>query len=182
MKMILIKILILLVAVISIALVVAMFTKRKYEIFREITIDKPRPEVFNYLKFLKNHDHFNKWAMTDPGKKKTYVGTDGAVGFIYKYDGNKEAGAGELEITALKEYELIGIETRFKRPIEAVGQSPYTLEVASENQTRVKWGMRSELKYPLNMILWFVDVDKVFGKDIQLSLTNLKSNLETEKN
>lgn len=176
--MIAIKIIIVLVAIISVALVVAMFTKKKYNIYREITINKPASEVFNYLKYLKNHDHFNKWAMIDPNKKKSFIGVDGTVGFIYQYDGNKEAGAGELEITALQENELINIETRFQRPFKNVGQTPYTLQSISANATNVKWGMSSELAYPLNMLLWFLDVDKTFGKDIQTSLVNLKSNLE----
>jgi hypothetical protein len=178
MKMIVIKIVIILVAVVSVALVAAMFTRKKYNIYREITINKPAPEVFNYLRYLKNHDHFNKWAMIDPNKKKSFTGTDGTVGFVYAYDGNKEAGAGELEIKELKENELINIETRFKRPFENVGESPYTLQAVAANQTKVRWGMNSELKYPMNMVLWFLDVDKVFGKDIQTSLVTLKSNLE----
>ena len=35
--------------------------------------------------------------MADPNMKKSYSDIDGTVGFIYAWDGNKEAGKGEQE-------------------------------------------------------------------------------------
>ena len=49
-------ILIVLLIIIAIPLVVALFVKKSYSVERETIIDKPRAEVFNYIKFLKNQD------------------------------------------------------------------------------------------------------------------------------
>ena len=51
-------------------LIIALFTKRSYTIERSIIVSKPNNEVFNYVRFLKNQDHFNKWVMMDPNMKK----------------------------------------------------------------------------------------------------------------
>lgn len=49
---------------------------------RETVIDKPRQEVFNYVKFIRNQDAYNKWVMTDPAMKKDSKGKYGTV-WIY---------------------------------------------------------------------------------------------------
>ena len=49
-------ILIVLLIIIAIPLVGALFVKKSYSVEREIIIDKPKAEVFNYIKFLKNQD------------------------------------------------------------------------------------------------------------------------------
>jgi hypothetical protein len=48
-------------AVIALLLVVALFIPREYLIRREIIIERSASEVFNYIKFLENQDHFSKW-------------------------------------------------------------------------------------------------------------------------
>ena len=40
--------------------------------------------------------------------------------------------------------------------------------------------MRSQLKYPMNAMLLFVDFDKVLGKDMETSLQLLKHNIEQQ--
>jgi hypothetical protein len=68
--------------VIIIPLIVALFLKKNYEVQREILINKPKQQVFIYLKFLKNQNNFSKWASMDRNMEKTYKGTDGTVGFV----------------------------------------------------------------------------------------------------
>ncbi len=63
---ILIKILIGIGALITLLLIMALFVKKEYTIEREITINKTKAEVFNYVKHLKNQDNYSKWVMQDP--------------------------------------------------------------------------------------------------------------------
>ena len=175
---ILIIILVILAGLIGLILFTALFSKKGYSIGREITIDKPRQTVFDYIKHLKNQDHFSKWVMTDPNLKKEFRGTDGTVGFVYAWEGNKQAGKGEQEIKRIAEGERLDIEIRFEKPFEAIAQTPFVTESISENKTRVKWDMISTMKYPMNFMLLFMDMDKLLGKDLEISLKNLKGILE----
>src|SRR4051812_41958837 len=95
---ILISILLALAAIITLGLIIAFFMKREHYVNREIIINAPRQKVFDFLRFLENQEKFNKYAMTDPDRKKEFKGTDGTVGFIYSWSGNKKAGVGEKEI------------------------------------------------------------------------------------
>src|SRR5690348_6071570 len=93
---------------IVIILVVASLSSNEYTIERAITINKPKHEVFSYVRLLKNQDHYNKWVMMDPGMKKDHRGVDGTVGFIYAWDSNnKQVGKGEQEIKKIVEDERI---------------------------------------------------------------------------
>ena len=165
-------------AVVAAPLLVALFTQNEYTVSRTVTIDKPRPEVFSYLKQLKNQDRYNKWIMTDPDMKKTFIGTDGTEGFVYAWDGNDQAGAGEQEIQKLTDGERIDVEIRFKRPFESVAHTPFTTEAVTDAQTKVTWEMQGRSPYPLNLMNYFID--GLLGKDMETSLGTLKSILEKQ--
>lgn len=175
---ILITILLVIAALVVLVLLIALFAKKSYSVKREITINKPRQDVFNYVKYLKNQDHFNKWVMMDPTMKKEFRGTDGTVGFVYAWEGNKRAGKGEQEIMGLKEGERVDSEIRFVKPFAAVADSPFVLESTNNNQTLLKWGMTSTMKYPMNFMLAFMNMDKLLGKDLEESMNRLKNILE----
>src|SRR5262245_55746209 len=101
-------ILLFIVAIIALALIAALFMKKDYNNEREITINKPKEQVFNYIKYLKNQDNFSKWASMDPDMKKDYRGTDGSVGFVSTWDSDKkDVGKGEQEIKKMTEGERI---------------------------------------------------------------------------
>ncbi|WP_315822966.1 SRPBCC family protein [Paraflavitalea speifideaquila] len=161
-------------------LLLALFVKSDYSIGRSIIINKPRQEVFNYIKYLKNQDHFNKWVMMDPNLKKEFKGIDGTAGFIYAWEGNKQAGKGEQEIKRIIEGERLDVELRFVKPFEAIGHAPFVTESIDGNQTKLSWGLSSRMKYPMNIMLLFMNMDKLLGKDLDTSLGNLKGILEKQ--
>lgn len=161
--------------IIVLLLVAALFVRKKYVIRREIVINAPKLEVFGYLKHLKNQDHFNKWVMVEPDMKREFKGTDGTVGFVYGWNGNK-AGAGEQEITAITEAEKIETEIRFIRPFTGVAHADFLTEAISGNQTKVVWSNVSEMKYPMNIMI--ATIEKMLAKDMDTSLLNLKNLLE----
>ncbi|KAA3437874.1 SRPBCC family protein [Rufibacter hautae] len=160
-------------------LVCALFVSREYRVEREIVINQPKDHVFSYLSHLKNQDHFNKWAMQDPQMKKSYRGTDGAVGFIYAWEGNEKAGKGEQEIKGLVPGESVDIEIRFQKPMEDIARTPFTTTAISQNQTKVTWAMVGGHAYPFNLM--HVVMDPLLGKDLETSLTSLKGILEKDQ-
>jgi len=173
------KILIGLAIIIAIPLLVALFVKKDYAVEREITIDKPKAEVFEYIKHLKNQDNYSKWATIDPKMKKTYRGTDGTVGFVSAWESNnEEVGVGEQEIKKIIEGERVDFELRFFKPFEATEPAFMTTATTSENQTKVVWGFSGHMDYPMNLMMLFMDFEKIIGDDLQTGLNNLKTKLE----
>lgn len=173
------KIIIVLVIIIAIPLIIALFINGKYEVVKEVTINKPKTEVFDYLKHLKNQDNFSVWNQRDPDMKKGFEGTDGEVGAIAKWDSqNEEVGAGEQEIVNIEEGSRIDMELRFLKPFESKGDAYFTVE-GKENSTIVKWGFAGESPYPMNIMMLFMDMEEMLGPDLQQGLDNLKELLES---
>ena len=173
------KILIALVSIVALALIIALFIKKEYAVEREIVINKPRMEVFGYLKLLKNQDHFSVWATMDPNMIKEYKGTDGTIGFVSTWDSKeKNVGKGEQEIKKITEGERLDFELRFIKPFEATDNAYMITETINETQTKVKWGFNGKMNYPMNMMLLCMDMDKMLGNDLQTGLNNLKNVLE----
>lgn len=165
--------------IIAIPLVVALFVKKDYVVEREIIINKPKAEVFEYIKFLKNQDNYSKWNMMDPDMKKTYQGTDGTIGFISAWESKMEnVGAGEQEIVNMIDGERIDTKLRFKVPFESQNDAYMITEDMSNNQTKVKWGFKGAFPYPFNLMGLFMDMEKAVGGDLEVGLQNLKNLLE----
>lgn len=175
------KILLGIVAIIALLLIIAIFLKKEYTVERSITINKPKQEVFDYIKLLKNQDNFSVWAKIDPNMKKEYTGTDGTVGFVSAWDSdNKDAGKGEQEITKIDEGNRIDYALRFLKPMEGNATAYLSTEAAAEAQTNVKWGVQGRMAYPMNIMQLFMSMDKMLGADLEKGLANLKEIMEKQ--
>ena len=172
---ILITIGIVLLSIIALFFLIALFIKKEYKVEKEIVINKSNTEVFNYIKYLKNQEHYNVWVMAEPQMKKEYKGTDGTIGFVYAWEGDK-AGKGEQEIKMLDDGKKLESEIRFKKPFEGIAVAYFVTDSIKPNQTKVTWGMKGTNKYPMNMMNLFTN--SLLGKDLLKSLNNLKIKLE----
>jgi hypothetical protein len=173
------KIIILIALLIALPLIAALFTPSSYHVEREVTINQPNPLVFGYIKLLKNQNNFSKWALIDPNMEKTYQGVDGTVGFISAWKSeNPDVGQGEQEIINIKEGKRIDYELRFIEPFQSISPAYISTSVIDKNHTKVIWDFDGNLTYPMNIMLWFVDFEKVIGDDLQTGLDNLKVILE----
>lgn len=173
------KILFIVLLLIVLILIVALFVNREYHVEKSVVINKPKTEVFEYIKYLKNQSNYSKWALMDPKMKTMYKGTDGKPGFISGWESeNENLGVGEQEIKKIAEGERIDFELRFKKPFEATEHGYMTTQAIGANQTKTTWGFNGHMAYPMNIMLLFMNFEKMIGDDLQVGLVNLKAVLE----
>src|SRR5688572_27001842 len=144
--------------------VMTMIAPTDYAIEKEVVINKPRAEVFEYCKNLKNQNDWGPWFKQDPAMKQDFVGTDGTPGFTSKWV-SAQVGSGEQEIIKVVPSERIETELRFTAPFESRSQAYMTTEDAGPNQTKVKWGLKGAVPRPMNAMLLFFDINEAIGKD-----------------
>lgn len=168
------KILIVLLIIIAIPLIIALFVKKDFHTEREIVIDRPVSQVYDYVKYVQNQDNFGKWQLMDPEATLVASGTDGTVGFKYSWDGDK-VGKGSQTITGLVEDEKV--ETELDFGFGEPARSFILTEASGTNQTKVTWGMSGRSPYPMNLMGLFFDIGDDFGEGLQ----NLKTLLENEE-
>lgn len=169
--------LIILAVLVVLVLVLNFAMGKEMSVDRKIIINLPPDQVFAYLRITRNQDAFSKWNMSDPNKKVEGIGTDGQVGFIYRWDSQlKQAGAGEQEIIALEEGKSITYALRFKRPMENNANGQFLVSPAGAGQTEVTWRFYGPTKFPMR--LFSPLIMNMLGKDMEQSLGNLKNILK----
>lgn len=173
-----IKIIVVIIAIISLCLVVAMFSQNKYTLTREITINRPADKVFDYVKYLKNQPEYNKWLLLDPNTKISYKGApDGTPGAILTFESsNSKTGKGEFETKKITAGEKVEFEIRF---LAFTANGYMAVKSLSPDSTKLTWVYNSGMNWPVNFILLFMDMDKIIGNDIAESLNNMKHRLES---
>src|SRR5688572_10087943 len=145
-KKIIITVLAVALVLVAVVGVVSLISPTDLKVERQATINKPKPEVFAYLKMLKNHRQWAAWQRRDPDMKTEYRGTDGTVGFVSYWKGTgDDTGEGEQEIKKITEGERIDTELRFKQPFESTADAYLVTDAVGDAQTKVRWGFsRSE--------------------------------------
>lgn len=167
-----------LLGIVALVLLLAIIAPKTYEVSRSIVIDKPRNEVFTHLKSLKKQDEWSPWGKRDPNMEKKFTGTDGEVGATSSWKGNKEVGEGEQEIKKIIENERIENELRFLKPWKSTSDAFFITEDA-DSGTKVTWGFKGYNKFPMSIMMLFMSMDKMIGKDFEEGLGDLKKTLES---
>ena len=172
-----------LAVIVATLLIAAIFLKKDYLVVREIIINRPRQEVFDYIKYLKNQKEWSIWGSTDPNMKTTYSGIDGTVGFIYGWESdNKRVGRGKQELKKIVDGEYVEYtEWDLRYAGNPHTQGYWVIEAVSDNVTRIKWGYAGRVNYPLNLMIVFFE--KLMGDgSLYPSLASLKTKMEKDKN
>jgi len=166
-----------LIGIALLIVILAMVAPKSYEVSRSVEINRPLSDVFLYLKSLKNQDNWSPWAEKDPDMKKTFMGTDGEVGCISAWEGNKEVGSGEQEIMGIFENEVIESQLRFLKPFKSTSDA-YLKVSEVDSGSKVIWGFTGKNKFPVSIMMLFMNMDKTVGKDFEQGLSKLKRILE----
>lgn len=171
-----------LVSLIVLTFISALFVDGHYEVSKSILINKSSPEVFAYVSHIRNQEKYSVWLQRDPDCVKTYTGTDGVVGFTASWKSDvKQVGQGEQEIRKIIALKRIDLELRFIKPFQATDHVYMETVAQDENETKVIWGFDGEMKYPVNFFLLFINMEDVLGGDLDASLVNLKTILESKQ-
>lgn len=170
-------VLVLIVAAVAAAVFV---TPTDFAVEREVVINKPREDVFNYVKHVRSQSEWGPWFKKEPTMKQEFRGTDGEVGFVAYWKGEKEeTGEGEQEIKRIVPNERLETELRFMQPFASTADTYLVTEDAGEAKTRVKWGFTGSMPRPMNLMLLVFDMDKAIGKDFDDGLASLKQIMES---
>lgn len=168
----------LVVGIVALVVLLALIAPKTYHVSRSVVIEKPRSEVFTYLRSLKNMDDWSPWAKKDPNMEKKITGTDGEVGAVSYWNGNKEVGEGEQEITKIVPEERIESELRFLKPFASTSDAYLQIDEVDASSSKVTWGFSGKNKFPMSIMMLFMSMDKMVGKDFESGLSDLKSRLQ----
>ncbi|PIB23641.1 polyketide cyclase [Maribacter sp. 4U21] len=167
-----------LLGIVVLVVFLALIAPKTYNVSRTIEIDSPKANVFPYLKFLNKQSEWSPWAKKDPDMERKLTGTDGEVGAISCWNGNKDVGEGEQEITKIVDGERVEGRLRFFKPWKSESNCYMDLEETASGKSKVTWGFSGKNKFPFSIMMLFMSMDKMVGKDFEEGLESLKTQLE----
>lgn len=158
---------------VAILLITALFVPKTFMFERSVVISAPADSVWKYTGSLSGLDKWSPWNDYDPNVKKTMTGVDGTVGACQRWESEK-IGSGSQTILRIEKSSLLAMKLDFLKPHESHGSAYVKLENESDNRTKVSWGMTGNMPYPLNVMILFMNMEKMMGKDFDHGLHKLK--------
>ena len=80
------KIFFFILGIIAFLLIVAIFVPKSYTVSVKEVINKPKAEVFEYVRMLENQKQYSVFVLADPDLNPQITGIDGTVGAIQKWN------------------------------------------------------------------------------------------------
>ena len=142
-------------------------------------IHSPAEKIFPYLSNFQKGVEWNPYDQRDPNTKRTFKGIEGAVGAVMEFDGNRDAGAGSLEVLKLIPNQRVEIKLIMTRPIPAENIIVYTLTPEGD-QTRFSWEMSGDGGFIGKLMGVLIDCEKMVTGDFEAGIQNLKKRVESE--
>ncbi len=161
----------------AILCILGIFAKKDFHIERAALIKAPKPVVFDQVRYFSNFQVWSPWTGLDPRMRVSVEGADGQPGAVYRWDGNKEAGAGSITIRSI-DSSLIKTDVQILRPFGTTANSFYSINEADGGGTKVVWGFDMKMPFPFNALAMFTDLNKAFGPDYERGLDNLQKRCE----
>jgi len=160
----------LLFIIIALFFTTALLISKSYSAEGSTIINRPKNDVYEYVKYLRNQENYSTWFNIEKDIHKNYKGVDGTVGSTLEWRGH-ELGKGKLTVTKMTknsiEYDLI--------VNDKTSSKVYILfKEIKANQTSVTWKIDGNIPYPMNAFSKFLNLDQ----DFQQGVDNLKIVLE----
>lgn len=147
-------------------------SKFRYE--RSGLINAPAEKIYPYLSQLKLGAEWSPYEKKDPDMKRGFQGTDGTVGAIETFDGNKDVGAGQLEILKLVPNELVELKLTMTKPFRGENIVEYRL-TPEGGGTRFTWAMHGDGGFLTKLVSVFMDCEKMVSEDFERGIANLRA-------
>jgi uncharacterized protein YndB with AHSA1/START domain len=148
-----------------------------FRVQRTASIKAPPEKIFPLISDLKSWAAWSPWEKIDPAMKRTHSGAPSGKGAVYAWEGNREIGAGRMEILDAAAPARVTIRLEFVKPFEAQNFAEFTLQPQGE-ATDVTWAMYGPSTYLSKLMSVFCDMDSMIGANFETGLANLKAAAE----
>lgn len=153
---------------------------KEFEINRTVVINRPKDEVFNIVRQLRKEHLWIPWFKKDFNGVLKYSGEDGKMDALLYWKGHKTFYEGTQKITKINQGKII--ETRYLvvKPLRMVMIEYKGLKEIDENKTKIVWGVKGGLAFPLSVMALIYPVDKAYGEKLEVGLKDLKTFMEAK--
>lgn len=171
------KILLLLVVIILAFISYVATRPSDFSVTRSATMSASPEVIFAQVNDFHKWNDWSPWAKLDPNAKNSFEGPDSGEGAIFRWDGDKNVGAGNMTIVESHPFAHIGIRLEFIKPFAGLNKTDFTFKPEGP-QTLVTWTMSGKNNFIAKAMGVFMDCDKMIGDMFEKGLAQMKSNVE----
>jgi uncharacterized protein YndB with AHSA1/START domain len=172
MSVILLVIAVLIVIALAAVLVLASTKPDTFRVERSAVIKAPPENIFALINDFQQWRSWSPWETRDPALKRTYGGAASGKGAVYAWEGNRNVGAGRMEIMESAAPSKIVIKLDFVKPFEGHNTAEFTLTPGADSIV-VNWVMVGPSIFFSKVMQVFMNFDRMIGKDFETGLANL---------
>lgn len=147
-----------------------------FRLERSILIAAPAERIHPLIADFRSWRSWSPWENKDPGMARTLSGAESGVGAAYAWEGNKDIGAGRMEILESSPQRIL-IKLDFLRPFEAHNVAEFTLRPEGQG-TRVTWAMSGPQPFIGKLMSLVFSLERMVGPDFEAGLATLKHQAE----
>jgi uncharacterized protein YndB with AHSA1/START domain len=176
-------IVVLLVLAVTVILIIASQKPDTFHFQRSIVIKAPAEKIFPYINDLNAWRAWSPYEKKDPAMKRTMSGPPAGKGAGYAWDGNKNVGAGSMEITESAPPSKVVFKLDFIKPFEGHNTATFILAprgAGTEAGTEVTWALDGPAPLLTKVMSIFFNMDKMVGDDFTDGLASLKAIAEKQ--
>lgn len=166
-----------LAGLVGVFIILALIAPKETRIERSISLNVPQQVAYDHIRYFENFNKWSPWNKRDPDMEQGIKGTDGEVGAVAWWKGNKQVGEGEQETMKLEAPSLVQNELRFFKPFSAVAEAYFKIEAEGDG-SKVTWGYFGKNKFPFSIMMIFMNMDKAIGGDYEEGLQKMKDLVE----
>lgn len=156
------------------------WSKKEFDQNRTIIINKPKIEVYSYVRQLKLQHFWFPYFEKRPGIVLKYKGDDGREGaaLYWKIKHRWFEEEGIEKIIKVKTGKVLETQFFFLKPCRTYFISYIAVKEVGNEKTKILWGIRGVHRFPLSVFFLFYGFNGKLRAHIEEGLENLKFNLE----
>jgi hypothetical protein len=158
---------------VALVLILAARKPNTFRVTRAAVVEAAPEMIFPLIADFQEWRKWSPWEGRDPAMKRTFSGAERGAGAVYAWDGNRNVGAGRMEITRAATPSDIVIKLDFIKPFEGHNIAEFTLSPQGSD-TDVTWVMHGRAPFMSKVMQVFIDMDRMIGRDFEAGLANLK--------
>jgi len=162
--------------VVAVVLILALTKPDVFRVQRAAAMQAPPERIFSLINDFHQWGNWSPWEHRDPAMKRTFSGNESGKGAVYAWDGNKNVGAGRMEILDAVLPKIV-IKLDFIKPFEGHNTAEFTM-LPRGGATDVTWTMYGATPLLGKVMHVFINMDRMIGKDFETGLANLKKAVE----
>ena len=167
------SIVLVIVVLIAAVLVFAATRPDTFRIERSTVIKAPPEKIFGLINDFHQWEAWSPWEKLDPALKRTYEGAASGKGAVYTWSGDKNVGAGRMEIVETVPFSKLVIKLDFSAPFKANNMVDFKLEGQGDS-TRVTQAMFGPSPFVSKLMGLFFNVDKMVGDKYEEGFASIK--------